>query len=971
MARNGSGTYVLPPSNPVSSGTVIESDWANDTMADLAAALTQSIAYDGQTVPIANLPMGGFHHTNCSDATARNQYATLGMVQDGKHTRVQIVSGVDNLVGTLVGGATGYVAGSLITFFAPANNTGPMTMNYNGIGARSIVSSNGLPLVAGNVKTNDFLMAIYDGTQFKLISSVTSTVAVNLLQLATTGEERPGGVSFPAMTIATGTSINIPAGTAWVVPPNSNDPGDAIKVTWNAQALTLTLMATSFTTTIAVNEFGQIVQFAGKAAGATLRGNAVLGVVEHLTGVANKVITKPLIFADDGYRMTDIGTLLSNTIITGGLVIPNSISPMQMDIAAGTIFMPGGDANTINSPNVYAIPQQANIPFRTLAGQSLVSGGTTANAQVQQYDPNGSGVVTTLPNNGDTVIHRLYYLYGTYIWAYGQKIYTSVENALSMINWDRSQYVKSLYLSDATLVAEIVAIKNTTSLANIAQAAIVCPGAINFSIGGPGGITDAPIDGTPYGRQDAAWTKVLRQTSPTVLTNMNINGPTPSFSQVQNPAGAGTVGLFHNSGTFGWFSIETVNPDDKTYFRSRNPANSALRFTTTYDLAAGSWGFPAAITVATAITAGGAINAATVASTGNMSVGGNLGVAGQVDVTSPIINAGGQAVIRGPTVSVVDEIPRWADVGGRLMKVGLKYQTSQLDTTAGRLLVNGAYGLGASIGLTAGTNLNTIVNSGFYRILGAPVNGPGTPASVTDGLLLVTRGLDTISQQATDYVSGQTWVRAGSPPDVGGVGTWGAWGVCLRAQLGYQTGVSDLNNLIVPGFYQVQPGILNAPESTFAAVIVELLDPNTVMQTYKSTGLVPKDFRRNKSGGGWGAWFQVYSDSTIAPTMNSDYFDAESLRFRRIGKQVSFTGKIGRNTPMLPSDVCCFIPNTYAPNTNVFWTGLVSYNNLGSQVCGVQTIIANAWIQLGFVITIGGAPAGVCNLGIGQSWFVP
>lgn len=49
MSRNGSGVYSLPPLNPVVTGTTISSAWANNTMNDLAAALTDSIAADGQT----------------------------------------------------------------------------------------------------------------------------------------------------------------------------------------------------------------------------------------------------------------------------------------------------------------------------------------------------------------------------------------------------------------------------------------------------------------------------------------------------------------------------------------------------------------------------------------------------------------------------------------------------------------------------------------------------------------------------------------------------------------------------------------------------------------------------------------------------------------------------------------------------------------------------------------------------------
>ena len=57
MSRNGSGVYSLPPSNPVITGTTISSTWANNTMNDIAAALTDSVAADGQTPMTGNLDL--------------------------------------------------------------------------------------------------------------------------------------------------------------------------------------------------------------------------------------------------------------------------------------------------------------------------------------------------------------------------------------------------------------------------------------------------------------------------------------------------------------------------------------------------------------------------------------------------------------------------------------------------------------------------------------------------------------------------------------------------------------------------------------------------------------------------------------------------------------------------------------------------------------------------------------------------
>jgi len=69
MSRNGSGTYSLPAGNPVVTGTTIASTWANTTMNDLAAALTDSVAADGQTPMTGALDMNSNKVTNLATGT--------------------------------------------------------------------------------------------------------------------------------------------------------------------------------------------------------------------------------------------------------------------------------------------------------------------------------------------------------------------------------------------------------------------------------------------------------------------------------------------------------------------------------------------------------------------------------------------------------------------------------------------------------------------------------------------------------------------------------------------------------------------------------------------------------------------------------------------------------------------------------------------------------------------------------------
>lgn len=80
MSRNGSGTYTLPAGNPVVSGTTISSAWANTTLNNIAAALTDSLAADGQTTATGNLKMGANRITGLADGIADTDAASLGQV---------------------------------------------------------------------------------------------------------------------------------------------------------------------------------------------------------------------------------------------------------------------------------------------------------------------------------------------------------------------------------------------------------------------------------------------------------------------------------------------------------------------------------------------------------------------------------------------------------------------------------------------------------------------------------------------------------------------------------------------------------------------------------------------------------------------------------------------------------------------------------------------------------------------------
>ena len=169
MPRNGSGSYALP-NGPFIPSTVISSTVMNQNLSDLGTALTQSLANDGQTTPVANLPMATFRHTNVGNAVARNEYAAAGQVQDGSLQWLTSVAGTNTITASIAPSPGAYVAGQSFRFVAAGGNTGATTLNINGLGAKAITKSGTVALSGGEIISGAAISVIYDGTQFQMIA---------------------------------------------------------------------------------------------------------------------------------------------------------------------------------------------------------------------------------------------------------------------------------------------------------------------------------------------------------------------------------------------------------------------------------------------------------------------------------------------------------------------------------------------------------------------------------------------------------------------------------------------------------------------------------------------------------------------------------------------------------------------------------------------------------------------------------
>lgn len=201
MSRDGSGAYSLPEA-PFVYGTVIDEGAVNSNFSDIASALTGSIASDGQTTPTANLPMGSFRHTGVGNASARNQYAATGQVQDGAFLWCGTAGGTaDALTLSPTPSITAYAAGQVFRFKAGASaNTAATTVAVSGLAAKDI-QFNGAALAGAEIQAGKWYEVLYDGTQFQIRPIAGAEPALFLPERAAAPSTAAGILALYAKTV--------------------------------------------------------------------------------------------------------------------------------------------------------------------------------------------------------------------------------------------------------------------------------------------------------------------------------------------------------------------------------------------------------------------------------------------------------------------------------------------------------------------------------------------------------------------------------------------------------------------------------------------------------------------------------------------------------------------------------------------------------------------------------------------------
>lgn len=177
------GTFTR--TNGVYSGTGV---WASDEAAlvdiesarhdthdqDLATGINSCIHKGGQNAATADLPMGGFKHTNVANASARSHYGAVGQIQDSSFHWGGTATGSGSAYAITCSPApSAYAAGQMFRFIANHTNATTTTLNVNSLGAKNIHGLGGrqsLGVWSGSIINGSLVEVIYDGTQFVILN---------------------------------------------------------------------------------------------------------------------------------------------------------------------------------------------------------------------------------------------------------------------------------------------------------------------------------------------------------------------------------------------------------------------------------------------------------------------------------------------------------------------------------------------------------------------------------------------------------------------------------------------------------------------------------------------------------------------------------------------------------------------------------------------------------------------------------
>ncbi|MEW9616015.1 hypothetical protein AB3G45_19560 [Shinella sp. S4-D37] len=289
-----------------------------------------------------------------------------------------------------------YTKGEIFTFFAHLDNTGALTLNVSGRGARAVVRNDGAALTAGQIKAGQSVMVVYDGTSFRLLSPLfnnpTFTGTLTVPTINSSGQITAGTFSGDGAGVT-----NVDAATVDGISPAS--------IVQTSRTLTAGNGLTgggnlSDDRTVTLGTPGTITGSTTNAVTSTSHTHSLTLVNSDITGALGYNPASGARTVSAGNGLTGGGTLSSDPTITMGT--PSNITNSSSNSVSGTSHT---HALGFTAAEVYtgSAQTQTNLPVGHVV-TARTSGGTTRNATANirldesdnaRYTSTGSGSALT------------------------------------------------------------------------------------------------------------------------------------------------------------------------------------------------------------------------------------------------------------------------------------------------------------------------------------------------------------------------------------------------------------------------------------------------------------------------------------------------------------------------------------------------------------------------------------------------
>ena len=201
-------------------------------------------------------------------------YNVTTNIQNSTPQYLTSVAGTNTITASLPAPFTAYATGQKFHFIAAATNTGAVTINIGGVGAKSVTKQGTSALVAGDLIASAAYEVVYDGTQFQVVgagvyaaSGANADIsALNFAGGVTTTTQPPGDNSTKVATTAF-----VQAASITQIQP--------ISASVNAGALTITASALALDFRSTTLGSGAVTRVTGTPASLVVPSTATLGTV--------------------------------------------------------------------------------------------------------------------------------------------------------------------------------------------------------------------------------------------------------------------------------------------------------------------------------------------------------------------------------------------------------------------------------------------------------------------------------------------------------------------------------------------------------------------------------------------------------------------------------------------------------------------------------------------------------------------